>query len=223
MIYCLEDDADIRELELYTLNSMNFKAEGFADAQSFFQAIAKELPELVVLDVMLPDMSGVDVLKKLRTTPKTAKLPVIMATARGAEYEKIKALDLGADDYMTKPFSVMEMVARIKAILRRSNEGSDVKGEVKFGKIVINEVKHSVTADDKKLDLSLKEFELLLLLIKHPGCVYSRDELLNLIWGIDYDGENRTVDVHIRALRSKLGDLENVIQTVRGIGYKADA
>lgn len=223
MIYCLEDDADIRELELYTLNSMNFKAEGFADAQSFFQAIAKELPELVVLDVMLPDMSGVDVLKKLRTTPKTAKLPVIMATARGAEYEKIKALDLGADDYMTKPFSVMEMVARIKAILRRSNEGSDAKGVVKFGKIVINEVKHSVTADDKKLDLSLKEFELLLLLIKHPGRVYSRDELLNLIWGIDYDGENRTVDVHIRALRSKLGDLENVIQTVRGIGYKADA
>ena len=218
MIYCLEDDADIRELELYTLNSMNFKAEGFADAQSFFQAIAKELPELVVLDVMLPDMSGVDVLKKLRANPKTAKLPVIMATARGAEYEKIKALDLGADDYMTKPFSVMEMVARIKAILRRSNEG-----EVKFGKIVINEVKHSVTADDKKLDLSLKEFELLFLLIKHPGRVYSRDELLNLIWGIDYDGENRTVDVHIRALRSKLGDLENVIQTVRGIGYKADA
>ena len=133
MIYCLEDDADIRELELYTLNSMNFKAEGFADAQSFFQAIAKELPELVVLDVMLPDMSGVDVLKKLRANPKTAKLPVILATARGAEYEKIKALDLGADDYMTKPFSVMEMVARIKAILRRSNEGSDAKGEVKFG------------------------------------------------------------------------------------------
>lgn len=172
---------------------------------------------------MLPDMSGVDVLKKLRANPKTAKLPVIMATARGAEYEKIKALDLGADDYMTKPFSVMEMVARIKAILRRSNEGSDVKGEVKFGKIVINEVKHSVTADDKKLDLPLKEFELLLLLIKHPGRVYSRDELLNLIWGIDYDGENRTVDVHIRALRSKLGELETVIQTVRGIGYKADA
>ena len=223
MIYCLEDDADIRELELYTLNSMNFKAEGFADAQSFFQAIAKELPELVVLDVVLPDMSGVDVLKKLRANPKTAKLPVIMATARGAEYEKIKALDLGADDYMTKPFSVMEMVARIKAILRRSNEGSDAKGEVKFGKIVINEVKHSVTADDKKLDLSLKEFELLFLLIKHPGRVYSRDELLNLIWGIDYDGENRTVDVHIRALRSKLAELENVIQTVRGIGYKADA
>lgn len=223
MIYCLEDDADIRELELYTLNSMNFKAEGFADAQSFFQAVAKELPELVVLDVMLPDMSGVDVLKKLRANPKTAKLPVIMATARGAEYEKIKALDLGADDYMTKPFSVMEMVARIKAILRRSSDGSDEKGEVKFGKIVINEVKHSVTADDKKLDLSLKEFELLLLLIKHPGRVYSRDELLNLIWGIDYDGENRTVDVHIRALRAKLGDLENVIQTVRGIGYKADA
>ena len=223
MIYCLEDDADIRELELYTLNSMNFKAEGFADGQSFFQAIAKELPELVVLDVMLPDRSGVDVLKKLRANPKTAKLPVIMATARGAEYEKIKALDLGADDYMTKPFSVMEMVARIKAILRRSNEGSDAKGEVKVGKIVINEVKHSVIADEKKLDLSLKEFELLLLLIKHPGRVYSRDELLNLIWGIDYDGENRTVDVHIRALRSKLGALENVIQTVRGIGYKADS
>ena len=146
-----------------------------------------------------------------------------MATARGAEFEKIKALDLGADDYLTKPFSMMEMVARIKAILRRTQNNKETKGEVKFGPIVINEVKHTALVEDNKLDLSLKEFELLLLLIKHPGRVYSRDELLNLIWGIDYDGENRTVDVHIRALRSKLGSFDSIIQTVRGIGYKADA
>ncbi|MGN1280682.1 MAG: winged helix-turn-helix domain-containing protein [Succinivibrio sp.] len=223
MIYCLEDDADIRELELYTLNSMNFKAEGFSDGKSFFEAVSKEIPDLIVLDVMLPDISGVDVLKKIRSNPKTAAIPVIMATARGAEYEKIKALDLGADDYMTKPFSVMEMVARIKAILRRSNNSTDENCEVKFSDVVINQTRHSVTVSGNKIDLSLKEFELLLLLIRHPGRVYSRDELLNLIWGIDYDGENRTVDVHIRALRAKLGDREGIIQTVRGIGYKADS
>ena len=203
MIYCVEDDADIRELELYTLSSMGFEAQGFVDGKSFFEKLNAEKPDLVVLDVMLPDVSGVDVLKRLKSNPKTADLPVIMATARGAEFEKIKALDLGADDYLTKPFSMMEMVARIKAILRRTQNNKETKGN--------------------KLDLSLKEFELLLLLIKHPGRVYSRDELLNLIWGIDYDGENRTVDVHIRALRSKLGSFDSIIQTVRGIGYKADA
>ncbi|NLK84895.1 MAG: response regulator [Aeromonadales bacterium] len=222
MIYCLEDDADIRELELYTLSSIGFEAKGFADGKSFFESVNKDLPELVVLDVMLPDVSGVDVLKRLKSNPKTAALPVIMATARGAEFEKIKALDLGADDYLTKPFSMMEMVARIKAILRRSKVAED-KGEVKFGPIVINEERHSVTLNGDKLELSLKEFELLLLLVKHPGRVYSRDELLNIIWGIDYDGENRTVDVHIRALRSKLEPEDGIIQTVRGIGYKADS
>lgn len=223
MIYCVEDDADIRELELYTLSSMGFEAQGFVDGKSFFEKLNAEKPDLVVLDVMLPDVSGVDVLKRLKSNPKTADLPVIMATARGAEFEKIKALDLGADDYLTKPFSMMEMVARIKAILRRTQNNKETKGEVKFGPIVINEVKHTALVEDNKLDLSLKEFELLLLLIKHPGRVYSRDELLNLIWGIDYNGENRTVDVHIRALRSKLGSFDSIIQTVRGIGYKADA
>lgn len=223
MIYCLEDDADIRELELYTLSSMGFNAQGFADGRSFFEKVNAEKPELVVLDVMLPDVSGVEVLKRLKSNPKTADIPVIMATARGAEFEKIKALDLGADDYLTKPFSMMEMVARIKAILRRVNNHTQEKSEVKFGPIVINEIKHTALVDNQKLDLSLKEFELLLLLIKHPGRVYSRDELLNLIWGIDYDGENRTVDVHIRALRSKLGSHDEIIQTVRGIGYKADS
>ena len=219
MIYCVEDDADIRELELYTLSSMGFEAQGFVDGKSFLEKLNAEKPDLVVLDVMLPDVSGVDVLKRLKSNPKTADLPVIMATARGAEFEKIKALDLGADDYLTKPFSMMEMVARIKAILRRTQNNKETKGEVKFGPIV----KHTALVEDNKLDLSLKEFELLLLLIKHPGRVYSRDELLNLIWGIDYDGENRTVDVHIRALRSKLGSFDSIIQTVRGIGYKADA
>jgi two-component system, OmpR family, alkaline phosphatase synthesis response regulator PhoP len=223
MIYCLEDDEDIRELELYTLNSMKFEAEGFANAQDFFAAIYKKLPELVVLDVMLPDRSGVDVLKQLRADPRTSSIPVIMATARSGEFEKISALDFGADDYLTKPFSIMELVARIRAILRRSSQFTKEKKDViTFGPITIDEEKHSVICDDNKLDLSIKEFDLLSLLIKHPGRVYSRDELLNRIWGIDYDGENRTVDVHIRLLRVKLSNQENLIQTVRGIGYKAD-
>ena len=219
LIYCLEDDADIRELEMYTLNSMSFEAVGFENAQSFFQGLREKTPNLIVIDVMLPDLSGVEVLKRLRSNPKTKSIPVIMATARGAEYEKIKALDLGADDYMTKPFSVMEMVARIKAILRRSEKEEAV--DTVLGPICLNVAQHTAKLDGQALDLSLKEFELLLLLIKHPGRVYSRDELLNIIWGIEYDGENRTIDVHVRALRSKLGQYENIIQTIRGVGYKA--
>ena len=160
MIYCLEDDADIRELELYTLTSMNFDAKGFENAKSFFDALKDEIPDLIVLDVMLPDLSGVDVLKRIRLSSKTASVPIIMAIARGAEYEKIKALDLGADDYLTKPFSMMELVARIKAILRRSKNDSDISLDVTFENIVINEQKHTVFAGDKKLVLSLKEFEL---------------------------------------------------------------
>lgn len=159
MIYCLEDDADIRELDLYTLTSMNFDAKGFENAKSFFDALKDEIPDLIVLDVMLPDLSGVDVLKRIRQSSKTASVPIIVATARGAEYEKIKALDLGADDYLTKPFSMMELVARIKAILRRSKNDSDISLDVTFENIVINEQKHTVFAGDKKLDLSLKEFE----------------------------------------------------------------
>lgn len=223
MIYCLEDDEDIRELELYTLNSMNFEAVGFSTAQDFFDAVYKKLPELIVLDVMLPDVSGVDVLKQLRADPRTSSIPVIMATARSGEFEKISALDYGADDYLTKPFSIMELVARIRAILRRSTSFSKEKKDViTLGPITIDEVKHCVICNDNRIDLSLKEFDLLSLLVKHPGRVYSRDELLNRIWGIDYDGENRTVDVHIRSLRVKLSEKENLIQTVRGIGYKAD-
>lgn len=221
MIYCLEDDADIRELELYTLNSVGFEAAGFSSASSFFEALRKELPELVVLDVMLPDMSGTDVLKQLRSNVRTEKIPVIMATARSAEFEKISALDGGADDYMTKPFSMLEMAARIKAVLRRSSDFENKKSVISMGLLSIDEIKHTVCVSDRRLELSLKEFDLLLLLLKHPGRVYSRDDLLNIIWGIDYDGENRTVDVHISALRAKLGEKCNVIQTVRGIGYKA--
>ena len=219
LIECLEDDADIRELEMYTVNSMSFEAVGFENAQSFFQGLREKTPNLIVLDVMLPDLSGVEVLKRLRSNPKTKSIPVIMATARGAEYEKIKALDLGADDYMTKPFSVMEMVDRIKAILRRSEKEEAV--DTVLGPICLTVAQHTAKLDGQALDLSLKEFELLLLLIKHPGRVYSRDELLNIIWGIEYDGENRTIDVHVRALRSKIGQYENIIQTIRGVGYEA--
>ena len=219
-ILIVEDEVAIADLEKDYLELSGFEVEVANDGQTGLDKALFGDFDLVILDLMLPGVDGFEICRKVRAEKNT---PIIMVSAKKDDIDKIRGLGLGADDYMTKPFSVMEMVARIKAILRRSNEGSDAKGEVKFGKIVINEVKHSVTADDKKLDLSLKEFELLLLLIKHPGRVYSRDELLNLIWGIDYDGENRTVDVHIRALRSKLGDLENVIQTVRGIGYKADA
>ena len=219
-ILIVEDELPIAELEKDYLELSGFEVVICSDGTEGMEMATTEKFDMVILDLMLPGTDGFEICKKIR---ETSEIPVIMVSAKKEDIDKIRGLGLGANDYMTKPFSVMEMVARIKAILRRSNEGSDAKGEVKFGKIVINEVKHSVTADDKKLDLSLKEFELLLLLIKHPGRVYSRDELLNLIWGIDYDGENRTVDVHIRALRSKLGDLENVIQTVRGIGYKADA
>ena len=219
-ILIIEDEETIAELEKDYLELSGFEVIICNRGDLGLEKALKEEFDLIILDLMLPEVDGFDICRQVREEKNT---PIIMVSAKKDDIDKIRGLGLGADDYMTKPFSVMEMVARIKAILRRSNEGSDAKGEVKFGKIVINEVKHSVTADDKKLDLSLKEFELLLLLIKHPGRVYSRDELLNLIWGIDYDGENRTVDVHIRALRSKLGDLENVIQTVRGIGYKADA
>ncbi len=221
MIYCVEDDQDIREIELYTLKSMGFEAKGFADAGSFLQSLKNEkLPSLILLDIMLPDIDGVELLRKIRLNVKTHRIPVIMATARGAEYERISALDQGADDYLTKPFSMMEMVARIKAVLRRCQE--DHENIISINGLTIDEGKHKVFCDGEELDLTRKEFELLMLLLSHPGRVYSREQLLDKIWGLEYDGENRTVDVHIRTLRQKLGLKEKIIQTIRGVGYKAD-
>lgn len=219
MIYCVEDDTDIREIEQYTLQSMNMETEVFADGTSFFAAVEKRLPDLVLLDIMLPDMSGIDILKRLRAGARTRNIPVIMATAKGAEYERVNALDLGADDYLAKPFSLIEMVARINAVLRRCN-GNVQSEEIVLGALSLNEANHEVKVNGKIIDLTLKEYELLLLMLKRQGRVFSRDQLLDRIWGTEYDGESRTVDVHIRTLRQKLGEMEYIIKTVRGVGYK---
>ncbi|MDY6321976.1 MAG: response regulator transcription factor [Succinivibrio sp.] len=220
MIYCVEDDTDIREIETYTLRSLNLQAEGFPDGKSFFEAVNREIPELVLLDVMLPDMDGVEILRRLRKNARTRSIPVIMATAKGAEYERVGALDAGADDYLTKPFSMMEMAARVRAVLRRTR---DAREEVlQMGRIELNDSRHEVRADGRTVELTFKEFELLALLMRHPGRVYSREMLLGKIWNLEYDGENRTVDVHVRNLRQKLGDCGDIIKTVRGLGYKAE-
>lgn len=221
MIYCVEDDSSIRELETYTLNSMQLNAQGFGDAASFFDALQDNKPNLIILDVMLPDMEGTEILRKLRQSQKTKSIPIIMATAKASEVEKIKALDAGADDYLTKPFSMMEMVARVKAVLRRcSNENS--QNEITVGAITINQEKHCVYVEGQEVALTNKEYELLLLLCKHVGRVYQRDTLLDLIWGENLDVFSRTLDVHIRTLRSKLKSQEHLIKTVRGVGYKVD-
>ena len=219
MIYCVEDDTDIREIEQYTLQSMKMETQVFADGTSFFAAVEKRVPDLVVLDIMLPDMSGIDILKRLRTGSRTRHVPVIMATAKGTEYERVSALDMGADDYLTKPFSLMEMVARINAVLRRC-QGNMPTEEITFGSLSLDEASHEVKIDGKLIDLTLKEYELLHLMLKRQGRVFTRDQLLDHIWGTDYDGENRTVDVHIRTLMQKLCEMEYIIKTVRGVGYK---
>lgn len=220
MIFYVEDDSSIREIVLYTLQSMGFKAQGFPDAQSFFKTLETTNPSLIMLDVMLPDLDGIEILKRLKRQPKTSEIPVIMATARGAEIEKIQALDLGADDYLAKPFSMMEMVARVKAVLRRCKKESPKL--LAAGTLVLDENSHVVKDGENVIDLTYKEYELLALLLKHQGRVYSREQILDLVWGHNYDGESRTVDVHIRTLRAKLGDCASLIKTVRGVGYKLD-
>ncbi len=217
-VACVEDDTDIREIELYVLKSMGFEAEGFPDGESFLASLRDSIPDLVLLDVMLPDLSGVELLKRLRSHSRTRRLPVIMATARGAEYEKIAALDEGADDYLTKPFSMMEMVARVKAVLRRTTEEDMLAMSVE--ELSVDEAARSVTVAGERVELTHKEFELLLELMRSPGRVFTRDQLHDRIWGREYDGENRTVDVHVRRLRQKLGSAERFIRTVRGTGYK---
>lgn len=221
MIYYVEDDNGIREIVLYTLQSMGLEARGFEDGQSFLKALDTQKPSLVMLDVMLPDLDGIEILKMLKRNSKTSDLPIIMATAKGAEIEKIQALDLGADDYLAKPFSMMEMVARVKAVLRRYKKESPKT--LNAGNLVLDENSHVVKEDGRIIDLTFKEYELLALLLKHEGRVYTREQILNIIWGHDYDGENRTVDVHIRTLRAKLGESANLIKTVRGVGYKLES
>ncbi|MBD8990267.1 MAG: response regulator [Clostridiales bacterium] len=218
MIYCVEDDNAIRDLMLYTLGASGFQAKGFPDSTFFWQAMTEEKPELILLDIMLPGEDGITVLKRLRAASATANIPVIMATAKGSEFDKVIGLDTGADDYLVKPFGMMEMVARIKAVMRRTAPKTDQV--LTCGDIVLDEVRHIVTVDGKQVVLTLKEYELLKLLMENAGQVFTRDILLSRIWGQDYLGETRTVDVHIGTLRTKLAKGGEKIETVRGVGYK---
>lgn len=222
MIFCVEDDAGIRDLMIYTLTASGFEAEGFADAREFFAAMRTARPELVMLDIMLPGEDGISVLKKLRADPATAELPVIMATAKGNEYDKVIGLDLGADDYLAKPFGMMEMVSRVRAVLRRSRS-AEPSSELRFGGIVMNTAEHTVTADGQRITLTLKEYELLHKFMINPGRAFTREQLLAAVWCEDFLGETRTVDVHIGTLRQKLGECGKCIRTVRGVGYRMEA
>ena len=221
MIWCVDDDNTIRDIEVYTLTQTGFDAKGFADGISMLEVLKTEKPELIVLDIMLPGKDGVEVLKEIRSNPETRKIPVIMATAKGTEMDKIQGLDTGADDYLVKPFGVMEMVSRIKAVLRRCEP--DEKEEVlSIGEITLSDKEHLVTVNGEKVVLTFKEFEILKLFMSNPGIVFSRDKLLSEVWGIDYLGESRTVDMHIKTLRQKLGDAGTIIETVIGVGYKME-
>ena len=219
MIYCVEDDTGIREIEIYTLKSTGFEACGFADGASFFEALVKEKPALVLLDVMLPGEDGVEILKRLKAAPATCDIPVIMATAKGMEYDKVQSLDLGADDYLTKPFGVMEMVSRVRAVLRRCH-ADEAPHELRLGGLCVSPTARTVTADGVPVALTYKEFELLCLFLANPGTVFTRDRLFSEVWGESFVGETRTVDMHIRTLRQKLGTYGDRIETVRGVGYK---
>ena len=218
MIYLVEDDESIRELVIYTLKSQGFEAKGFERPSLFWKELEKEHPSLLLLEVMLPEEDGISILKKLRVRPDTRKLPIIMLTARGSEYDTVIGLDSGADDYIPKPFRMMELISRIRALLRRSEDhGAE---EYQAGNLYVCPARHVVTVDNKKINLTLKEYEVLCLLLKNSGTVLSRTQLLNQVWGYEFDGESRTVDVHIRTLRQKLGTAGDLVETVRGVGYK---
>ena len=219
MIFFVEDDNSIRELVIYTLNNAGFEAKGFGRPSAFWKEMNETTPRLILLDIMFPEEDGLQILKKLRSSSRTKKIPVMMLTAKGSEYDKVIGLDYGADDYVPKPFGMMELVARIKALLRRA-EVVDTEKEYSIGKLYVSPTKHIVKVDGKHIVLRSKEFEMLCMLIENRDIVFTRDQILTKIWGYAFDGESRTVDVHIRSLRQKLGDCGYLIETVRGIGYK---
>ncbi|MGM9569717.1 MAG: winged helix-turn-helix domain-containing protein [Phascolarctobacterium sp.] len=225
MIYCVEDEQNICELEVYTLQSVGLEAKGCASGKELFAAMEKELPKLVLLDIMLPDEDGLTILRRLRSDERYANIPVIMATAKGTEFDKVKGLDCGADDYIAKPFGMLEMVARIKAVLRRcESHGLQQNNQIiTRDNLTVNLLEHKVSVGEEDVPLTLKEFELLKKFLLYPGIVFSRDKLLNDIWGYEFTGETRTVDVHIRTLRQKLGSAGDLIETIRGVGYRMAA
>ena len=222
MIWCVEDDSSIRDIEVYALVSTGFEAKGFEDGDSFWNALQSEKPELVVLDVMLPGKDGVTLLKLMKGSEEFRDIPVIMATAKGSEYDKIQSLDLGSDDYLVKPFGIMEMVSRVKAVLRRCKPAKETK-LFKLDGLVLNPEEHTVTVDGERVVLTYKEYELLYLFLSQPGIAFTREQLLSNVWNAEYLGETRTVDMHIRTLRQKLGEYGNIIETVRNVGYRLEA
>jgi len=219
LIYCVEDEKNIRELVVYALNSSDFRAEGFGDGEAFREGIKKAMPDLVLLDIMLPGEDGMAILAELRQKKETRQLPVILLTAKGSEFDKVQGLDAGADDYVAKPFGVMELLSRVRAVLRRSRLDRE-QPVLQVGKILMNQEERRVVADGRELQLTYKEFELLRFLMENENVVLSRDKLLDIVWGYDSEVETRTVDVHIRSLRQKLGDLGELIETVRNVGYR---
>ncbi len=219
MIWCVEDDSSIRDIELYALNSAGFETKGFEDGTSFWNALKNEKPELVVLDVMLPGMDGIELLGKMKSSEKYKDTPVILATAKGQEYDRIRGLDLGADDYIVKPFSMMEMVSRVKAVLRRCKPKTE-EAILKTDGLIVNLKEHTVSVDGQRIQLTFKEFELLRLFLSHAGMVYTREQLFSQVWNMDYMGDSRTLDSHIRSLRSKIGTYGKMIETIRNVGYR---
>ncbi len=222
MIWCVEDDASIRDIEVYTLTSTGFEARGFDDGVSFWSALQTQKPDLVVLDVMLPGVDGIELLQRMKASAELRTIPVVMATAKGAEYDRIRGLDLGADYYLVKPFGVMELVSCVKAVLRRCRPDKAAH-LLRSGGLVVDLDAHTVTVDGARVALTYKEFELLRLFLSHPGMAFTRDQLFQEIWGMDFCGETRTVDMHIRTLRQKLGPYGRWIETVRNVGYRMEA
>ena len=220
MIYCVEDESGIRNMMVYTLESAGLKAKGLEDGAALYAALKEEIPSLIILDIMLPDEDGISILKKLRVQSSTQRVPVIMATAKGSEYDKVIGLDSGADDYLVKPFGMMEMVSRVRAVMRRSAQ--EEVPAIQLGQLYLNPSAHGVMVDGEPVELTYKEFEMLYMLMSNPGRVFTRQQFLTCIWDQDYDGETRTVDVHIRNLRQKLGPCGNYINTVRGVGYRME-
>ena len=222
MIFCVEDDAAIRDLMLYTLTSAGFEAEGFSESTALWAALAEKTPELIMLDLMLPGEDGISILKKIRSQTATADIPIILATARGTEYDKVFGLDLGADDYLAKPFGMMEMISRVKAVLRRAAPQKKAR-TLRVGELTMNVGEHTVEVAGKRVTLTLKEYELLQKFMENLGIAFTREQLLQSVWGADFIGETRTVDVHIGTLRTKLGACGEYIETVRGVGYRMEA
>ncbi len=219
MIFYVEDDENIRQLVVYALNNSGFVAEGFEDSASLFERLETELPQVILLDIMLPGLDGFEVLKMLRKNSKTSSIAIIMLSAKGNEMDKVNALNLGADDYLVKPFGIMELIARIKAVLRRKGTSENLL--LSYQGIIVDKEKHQVSIDKTEVNLTNKEFDLLYLLLSNPGIVFTREKLLEVVWGYEYSGDTRTVDVHVKTLRSKMGEYGTVIVTVFGVGYKA--